>query len=56
MVWASLQALGPWVHYSSPLGILVRADKMESLKGTQDQVISQVAFIFGVVNIWKGEM
>jgi len=56
MVWALLQALRSWVHYLSPLGILVHADKMESLKNTKSQIISQVVFIFGVVNIWKGEM
>lgn len=44
MLWALLQALRLWVHYLYPLGILVHAD------------ISQVVFIFGVVNIWKREM
>lgn len=53
MVWALSQALG---HYLSPLGILVHADKMESFKGTQNQVTARVAFILRVVNIWKGKM
>lgn len=56
MVWALLQALGPRVHYLYPVGILVPADKMDSFKGTQNQVISQIALIFRVVNIWKKEM
>lgn len=56
MVWALSQALGPWAHSSSPLGIVVHVDKTDSFKGIQNQVTSQIAFIFKVVNIWSGDM
>lgn len=44
MAWALSQALGPWAHDSSPLGIMVHVDKMESFKGIQNQVLSKIAF------------
>lgn len=56
MIWALSHALGPWAHHSSPPGVVVHIDQMESLKGICNQVLFPVAFIFKVVNIWNGEV